>query len=51
MKYPKQKQKRNLSNFKPVDIIEGETDNEQAMNAYNAMEEEGEMDNYNEMQQ
>lgn len=25
MKYPKQKQKRNLSEFKPVDLIEGET--------------------------
>ena len=25
MKYPEQKQKRNLSNFKPVDLIEGET--------------------------
>ena len=25
MKYPNQKQKRNLSNFKPVDLIEGET--------------------------
>ena len=25
MKYPKQKQKRNLSNFKPVDLIDGET--------------------------
>ena len=25
MKYPKQNQKRNLSNFTPVDLIEGET--------------------------
>ena len=25
MKYPKQKQKRNLFNFKPVDLIDGET--------------------------
>lgn len=25
MKYPKQKQKRDLSNFKPIDLIEGET--------------------------
>lgn len=25
MKYPEQKQKRNLSKFKPVDLIEGET--------------------------
>lgn len=25
MKYPKQKERRNLSNFKPIDLIEGET--------------------------
>lgn len=25
MKYPKQKQKRDLSEFKPIDLIEGET--------------------------
>ena len=25
MKYPKQKQKRNLSEFKSIDLIEGET--------------------------
>ena len=31
-------------------LVEGETDDEQAMNDYNAMEEEWEMDNYNEMQ-
>ena len=30
-------------------LTEGETDNEQAMIDYNAMEEEWEMDNYNEM--
>ena len=32
-------------------LTEGETDDEQAMIDYNAMEEEWEMDNYNEMQQ
>ena len=31
-------------------MVEGETDDEQAMIDYNAMEEEWEMDNYNEMQ-
>ena len=31
-------------------LVEGETDDEQAMIDYNAMEEESEMDNYNEMQ-
>ena len=31
-------------------LTEGETDNEEYMNEYNAMEEESEMDNYNEMQ-
>ena len=31
-------------------LVEGETDGEQAMIDYNAMEEEWEMDNYNEMQ-
>ena len=31
-------------------LTEGETDNEQAMIDYNAMEEKWEMDNYNEMQ-
>ena len=31
-------------------LTEGETDDEQAMIDYNAMEEEWEMDNYNEMQ-
>ena len=31
-------------------LVEGETDDEQAMIDYNAMEEEWEMDNYNEMQ-
>ena len=31
-------------------LTEGETDDEQAMIDYNAMEEESEMDNYNEMQ-
>ena len=32
-------------------LTEGETNDEQAMIDYNAMEEEWEMDNYNEMQQ
>ena len=31
-------------------LVEGETEDEQAMIDYNAMEEEWEMDNYNEMQ-
>ena len=31
-------------------LVEGETDNEQAMIDYNKMEEEWDMDNYNEMQ-